>query len=808
MSDPKRRVPPLKKAPGLFDRGETIGDRSGASSAGPPLVGSGDSYTGTARSTDDYGTRPMMAPGDPRSDGSPQSDWGNPMESDRFTAASSTTEMMDAASTAAGDVEQANPAYLYKGPLTPRSLNGGAVPASAPTKSVFGVAGLTGAMQALRKNGVRGSGDNADSSSSSGDSDGEAGAIKGPKPRRRRWLLWGGLGALLLAVLIAIIVGVSLSKRGPAYACDAHVRIRPGSETGVGTKNATVSVTVYNTGMKPFKTPWVITMSGGNFRTVWKTWNMNVTKSTEHGTVEGNVNNSWQTLQPKGLPFGLGMTVEVTNGNGLPGVVMINNVNCEIHTTPGDRFKGLPLSALRTQNGRLVDEKGKEVFLHGINYIGFEYAKTFFDGLTGGRDSLAQDFADVVYRFKLLGFNAVRIPFSFNYIWRLSPDQAGGAQKQPCVRLSEEEVAEATVSPTTNLDLLDKVSRPSLSVPPSRRKGWCNDYVPDESTIHRFLWAVNFLTQNGFYVVLDYQYNYDRSVTDDTGLWVAQWVHLVTRLALEYPDATSRVLLDTLNEPDVYGLGWQAINASMPAAGDLYLEVMDALYPINKNIHFIVQGCGQNGVSRNWGDGFATNASVIEEYGVSDPNPFFKELLQRPYLDNIILGPHVYPPSVYDTLNNMTDGANGPSLWDRLSKSFGYLNKNGYCISGVVRGNHSSFCHVFPVIIGETGTAFRDPRDLKAELDLAAYVRAEGDANDGLHNPLSGFFWWAWGLGLGPGSLQDPLDMGIVAHDWTTIDYGKIGFLQSTGLTPWYTPAESSPTLPVSSATNTAQSNP
>jgi hypothetical protein len=57
-------------------------------------------------------------------------------------------------------------------------------------------------------------------------------------------------------------------------------------------------------------------------------------------------------------------------------------------------------------------------------------------------------------------------------------------------------------------------------------------------------------------------------------------------------------------------------------------------------------------------------------------------------------------------------GVQGPSLWDRLSKSFGYLNKNGYCISGVVKGNHSSLCHVFPVIIGETGTAFRVPAPL------------------------------------------------------------------------------------------------
>lgn len=49
----------------------------------------------------------------------------------------------------------------------------------------------------------------------------------------------------------------------------------------------------------------------------------------------------------------------------------------------------------------------------------------------------------------------------------------------------------------------------------------------------------------------------------------------------------------------------------------------------------------------------------------------------------------------------------GWTLWDRLSKSFGYLNKDGYCISGLQSANQSTLCHVFPVIIGETGTAFR-----------------------------------------------------------------------------------------------------
>lgn len=43
-----------------------------------------------------------------------------------------------------------------------------------------------------------------------------------------------------------------------------------------------------------------------------QTWNMNVTKSTEHGVVEGEITNYWQSLEPRGLPYGVGMTVEVT----------------------------------------------------------------------------------------------------------------------------------------------------------------------------------------------------------------------------------------------------------------------------------------------------------------------------------------------------------------------------------------------------------------------------------------------------------------------------------------------------------------
>lgn len=52
--------------------------------------------------------------------------------------------------------------------------------------------------------------------------------------------------------------------------------------------------------------------------------------------------------------------------------------------------------------------------LQGINWFGFETSSTMVAGLWAGSTSLTQDFKTIVWRIKLLGFNAVRLPFSFN----------------------------------------------------------------------------------------------------------------------------------------------------------------------------------------------------------------------------------------------------------------------------------------------------------------------------------------------------------------------------------------------------------
>ena len=47
-----------------------------------------------------------------------------------------------------------------------------------------------------------------------------------------------------------------------------------------------------------------------------------------------------------------------------------------------------------------------------------------------------------------------------------------------------------------------------------------------------------------------------------------------------------------------------------------------------------------------WGDGFITDRQTIDSTGTSDPNPFFLQLITKPYVYNVVISPHYYPPSI------------------------------------------------------------------------------------------------------------------------------------------------------------------
>ena len=71
-----------------------------------------------------------------------------------------------------------------------------------------------------------------------------------------------------------------------------------------------------------------------------------------------------------------------------------------------------------------------------------------------------------------------------------------------------------------------------------------------------------------------------------------------------------------------------------------------AVLQFSPNTLFFVEGMDQNPIQMCWGDGFVTDAGLIAEYGLSDPRPFFNMLLTMPYLDNVVISPHYYGPSV------------------------------------------------------------------------------------------------------------------------------------------------------------------
>ena len=74
---------------------------------------------------------------------------------------------------------------------------------------------------------------------------------------------------------------------------------------------------------------------------------------------------------------------------------------------------GAESAGLYTSGGLIYGPDGNTVTLHGLNWFGFDDGNTIVDGLWVGSDSSTLDVATILLRMKALGFNAIRLPFSF-----------------------------------------------------------------------------------------------------------------------------------------------------------------------------------------------------------------------------------------------------------------------------------------------------------------------------------------------------------------------------------------------------------
>ncbi|KAG1680164.1 hypothetical protein FOA52_000277 [Chlamydomonas sp. UWO 241] len=405
-------------------------------------------------------------------------------------------------------------------------------------------------------------------------------------------------------------------------------------------------------------------------------------------------------------------------------------------------------SCLSTRGNAILGADGQELKLIGANWFGFNIG----DMVLMGDPSIgfAHDFATIVYRWKLLGFNAIRLPFSMHEIYFETPKPIIST----CTLPTFNQIAYSVTDPLDNVP--SNLGIPAPGFWPSHGDYTCNAYIPGDSVINRFVWVVQYLANNGFYVIIDC-HSEDPTPEVNANVFVNFWVQIVEQIS-EDKVASERLIVDILNEPDEREWGWDI-------TGPLFLRVMDAVYTVNPKVLFLVEGTGQQELGANWGDGFQTKN--VTAGSPADPNPFFQSLMSKPYLNQVALSPHVYGPSVTFAAADYS----GDSLFNRLSNSFGYLMKEGYTHNGITKR--------FPIVIGETGSFFSDPRELAFMESFKLYLLNTGEANDGRHNAIPHMLYWCWNSdSFDTGGLVDSTEYNII--------WKKVRWLNAIGLTPWY----------------------
>jgi len=431
--------------------------------------------------------------------------------------------------------------------------------------------------------------------------------------------------------------------------------------------------------------------------------------------------------------------------------------------------------------------------LKGINYFGFEDGQTSFDGLWQGPTALTYDMVNVVRRIKLMGFNAIRIPFSFKDLYKKTPLNF---RRTNCPTTTLATMLSGLTDPEwagkAQVNLKSARLQARMKAEPQGAlpfgigsRGTCNAYLPNPPrALERFIWVVRFLTRNGFVVVLDNHANLDDTVITDNAFWVRGWTDIMERVAAD-PYARAYTIFDILNEPDSVNLRWQGYSGCggvCPGVGDLYHRIMQIGNKINPAALYMVEGCSQGLLGANWGDGFNTDALSVAALNRaapgSDPNPFFRQLLGAPYRKNLIVSPHVYCPSITFAKSQTS----GSSMFARLNRSFGFYNRIGYAYKGDKQ--------VFPVVLGEFGSWLGDRRngcnargcmdqELSCMNSLKDYMMNVGEAHDKVHHKVRNWFWWSWNANSGDTG-------GIVGSDWQSILWFKIHYLQGMSLSPWY----------------------
>ncbi|KAF6250478.1 glycoside hydrolase superfamily [Scenedesmus sp. NREL 46B-D3] len=398
----------------------------------------------------------------------------------------------------------------------------------------------------------------------------------------------------------------------------------------------------------------------------------------------------------------------------------------------------------------------KQVDLKGASWFGFNVDTGMVDGLWAGID-----LATTSAQLKLLGFNTLRIPFDFSLLKAPASDfrWAGCMRKDIVNNTLDPRLAKAKVGRT----LRPRPPGTLPPVPPLSPPGMCNSYVPRTGAVEELLlWTVEFFVAQGFYVMLNHHSlvsgdQIQRNPSDFANAWARLWGKLAAKKQFQ-ARLLGRVFVDITNEPDFMGMKWSD-RPDMIGATEMYLRVMDRLHAITpRGMLYFVEGTGQTSYGLCWGNGFVTDTAIVAKHGIDDASPFFRRLVRRPYVGQVVISPHEYGPTIRKTHLTTRE------LEERMNASYGYLMTRGFC--------HAGACTKFPVVVGEFGSDM-GAEDMGFLTDFGRWMRRQASNS-----------WVIWAVNANSGDTGGLFDKTL----WQDVRWDKVRYLVEggLGLRPWW----------------------
>ena len=244
------------------------------------------------------------------------------------------------------------------------------------------------------------------------------------------------------------------------------------------------------------------------------------------------------------------------------------------------------------------------------------------------------DLLVVLQRMRALGFDAVKIPFSFYDV--SSPTYLDGAIRT-CQVTSQAVIRQSVLPPGFDSQVLIGKQLPQIV---GTTTGVCNAYLSRFQGVDRLIQAVNMTLLNDMNVILE-NTDGDIALSDPAG-WILSWVQLAVRVSLL--GANRSVLVSPLDTTMAQGLQW-ASHANLPGINDLFKTVLAALDPVLP--HTVLLLGGQEG------DDF------------TDASTFLQQTLSTDRSSRIV------PYAIGDPLANITG----------FEERFLYLGDRGVCLT-------------------------------------------------------------------------------------------------------------------------------